>query len=280
MTASTSFYSDYLGAYLQSAYQAPLLSREEETALVVAMENGGPAGERARNKLVTAHLKMVVPVAKKFLGYGVPLEDLIQEGNEGLIKAAAKFKRDFGTRFSTFAWWYVRVAVKEFASDNHSTVRIPATKRKVLAAFKKALKTLSENKEPASDERIAQLMKVSVKEVRELADLALIEVSLNARVSDTDDSAELGDLLEDTSVVSVEDRVISDNMREVIRASLSELDERERTIISGRFGLDDEDVLTLEDLSKQFGVSRERIRQIEVKALEKLSRLASVRAVR
>lgn len=280
MKTQASYDSDYLASYLQRAYQAPLLSPEEETALVVAMENGGPAGERARNALVTAHLKMVIPIAKKFLGYGVPLEDLVQEGNEGLIKAAGKFKREFGTRFSTYAWWYVRVAVKEFASDNHSAVRIPATKRKVLAAFKKALKTLRENQEPASDERIAKLMNVSVKDVRDLADLALIEVSLNIKVGDMDDSAELGDLMEDTSVENVEDRVISANMREVIRASLSSLNDRERTIIVGRFGLDDEDPLTLEDLSKQFGITRERIRQIEGKALEKLSRLATVRAVR
>jgi RNA polymerase primary sigma factor len=280
MNPPSSFYSDYLSAYLQSAYQAPLLSREEETALVVAMENGGSQGIRARNALVTAHLKMVVPVAKKFLGYGVPLEDLIQEGNEGLIKAAAKFKRDFGTRFSTFAWWYVRVAVKEFASDNHSTVRIPATKRKVLAAFKKALKTLSENREPASDERIAKLMNVPVKDVRELADLALIEVSLNAKIGEEDGSAELGDMLEDTATESVEDRVMSAEVKAAVRASLDVLDDRERAIISGRFGLDDEDSLTLEDLSKQFGVSRERIRQIEAKALEKLARLQKLRAVR
>ena len=126
MNNPNSYYSDFLTGYLQRAYQAPLLSPEQETALVVAMEQGGPAGERARNALVTAHLKMVIPVAKKFLGYGVPLEDLVQEGNVGLIKAAAKFERTFGTRFSTYAWWYVRVAVKEFASDNHSTVRIPA----------------------------------------------------------------------------------------------------------------------------------------------------------
>lgn len=271
-------FSSYLDGYLRSAYAAPLLAREEEQELVSRMQAGGAAGARARDKLVTAHLKMVVPVARKFLGYGVPLDDLIQEGNLGLIRAAEKFDLSAGTRFSTYAWFWVRAAIKDYACDNSSTVRIPATKRKLLAGLKKALRVLADSQEAPTEERLAALMKVSVKDIRELSEYALIEVSLNTRVGESGET-ELGDLMEDGSFERFHERLESDDTARAIRASLDVLNERERIIVSGRFGLDG-DPQTLEDLAQQFKLTRERIRQIEAKALQKLGRVAGVQAVR
>lgn len=271
-------FSTYLDGYLQRAYAAPLLAREEEQDLVTRMQAGGASGARARDKLVTAHLKMVVPVARKFLGYGVPLDDLIQEGNLGLIRAAEKFDLAAGTRFSTYAWFWVRAAIKDYASDNSSTVRIPATKRKLLASLKKALRVLADNQEQPTEERLAKLMKVTVKDIRELSEYALIEVSLNTRVGESGET-ELGDLMEDGSFENFEQRLESEDTVKAIRASLEVLNERERIIVSGRFGLDG-DPQTLEDLAQQFSITRERIRQIEAKALQKLGRVAGVQAVR
>ncbi len=267
--------SEFIGLYLQRAYQAPLLSQEEETALAIRIEAGGRDGERARNELVTAHLKMVPPVVRKNLGYGVPFEDLLQEGNIGLLTAADKFERAKGVRFATYAWWWVRNAIKEHGCDNRSAVRIPASKRKVFSALTRSLAILRKTGEPPTDERLSRMMKISIAEVRELAEYALFAVSMHTKVGDGD--IEFGDLLEDTSIVDPTDAIIAEEARAVLRQSLNALTERERIIVSGRHPLDDEDKLTLEDLAQQFGISRERVRQIEVKAMGKLAQLQELK---
>lgn len=270
--------SEFIGLYLQRAYQAPLLSQEEETALAIRIEAGGRDGERARNALVTAHLKMVPPVVRKHLGYGVPFEDLLQEGNIGLITAAGKFERTKGVRFATYAWWWVRNAIKEYGSDNSSPVRIPASKRKVFSALKRSLALLRKDGVPPTDETLSRMMGISIAEVRELAEYALFAVSTNTKIGDGDN--ELGDLLEDVSIEDPTVAMMAAETSAALRQSLDGLTERERIIVLGRNPLDDSDKLTLEDLAQQFGISRERVRQIEVKAKGKLARMQELQDLR
>ncbi len=270
--------SEFIGLYLQRAYQAPLLSQEEETALAIRIEAGSRDGERARNALVTAHLKMVPPVVRKHLGYGVPFEDLLQEGNIGLITAADKFDRAKGVRFATYAWWWVRNAIKEFGCDNSSTVRIPASKRKVFSALKRSLAILRQNGQPPTDEALSRMMGISIAEVRELAEYALFAVSMQTTVGDGD--TEFGDLLEDASIADPTEAMIAEETSIALRQSLNGLTERERIIVSGRHALDGDDKLTLEDLALQFGISRERVRQIEVRAMGKLAKMQELKDLR
>ena len=258
---------DPVRMYLKEIGNVPLLSGEEEVELAKRVEQGD---EEAKKKLTEANLRLVVSIAKKYVGRGMPFLDLIQEGNMGLMKAVDKFDYTKGYKFSTYATWWIRQAITRGIADTGRTIRVPVhmveTINKTLRMTRTLLQELG--REPTPEEGAARL-NVPVARVREVLKISRDPVSLDTPIGEEDDS-HLGDFIEDDTALSPSDSAAFSMLREELKSALESLTDRERQVIELRFGLLDGRARTLEEVGKEFNVTRERIRQIEAKALRKL----------
>ena len=258
---------DPVRMYLKEIGRVPLLSADEEIALAKRMESGD---EAAQKELAEANLRLVVSIAKRYVGRGMLFLDLIQEGNLGLIKAVEKFDYNKGYKFSTYATWWIRQAITRAIADQARTIRIPVhmveTINKLIRVSRQLLQQLG--REP-SPEEIAEAMEISVERVREIMKIAQEPVSLETPIGEEEDS-HLGDFIEDQDAPAPAEAASFMLLKEQLEEVLDTLTEREERVLRLRFGLDDGRARTLEEVGQNFGVTRERIRQIEAKALRKL----------
>ena len=258
---------DPVRMYLKEIGKVPLLSADEEVELAKRMEEGDA---EAKKKLTEANLRLVVSIAKKYVGRGMPFLDLIQEGNMGLMKAVDKFDYTKGYKFSTYATWWIRQAITRGIADTGRTIRVPVhmveTINKTLRMTRTLLQELG--REPTPEE-VAERLNVSVSRVREVLKISRDPVSLDTPIGEEDDS-HLGDFIEDDSALSPADSAAFSMLRAELATALESLTDRERQVVKLRFGLEDGRARTLEEVGKEFNVTRERIRQIEAKALRKL----------
>ena len=261
---------DPVRMYLKEIGKVQLLSADQEIELAKLMENGGEEGDRAKHQLTEANLRLVVSIAKRYVGRGMLFLDLIQEGNMGLIKAVEKFDYRKGYKFSTYATWWIRQAITRAIADQARTIRIPVhmveTINKLTRVSRQLLQSLG--REP-SPEEIAEEMDIPVDRVREIQKISQEPVSLETPIGEEEDS-HLGDFLPDDDVPAPAEAAASAILKEQIAGVLETLTEREQRVLRLRFGLDDGKARTLEEVGKEFNVTRERIRQIEAKALRKL----------
>ncbi|HEY7105761.1 MAG TPA: RNA polymerase sigma factor RpoD [Acidimicrobiia bacterium] len=285
---------DPVRMYLKEIGKIPLLTAEQEVTLAKRIEAGCSATERieeeqdltaeectslravavdgdmAKKQLTEANLRLVVSIAKRYVGRGMVLLDLVQEGNLGLIRAVEKFDYTKGFKFSTYATWWIRQAITRAIADQARTIRIPVhmveTMNKVLRVQRQMLQELG--REPTVEE-VAAKVELTPDRVRDIQRIALEPVSLETPVGEENDSS-LGDLVEDPSAIAPATAAARALLTEAIEEALEELNDRERQVVRLRFGLDDGQVRTLEEVGKEFGVTRERIRQIESKTLAKL----------
>ena len=259
--------NDPVRMYLKEIGRISLLSSEEELRLSMAIANGD---EEAKNILAESNLRLVVSIAKRYVGRGLLFLDLIQEGNIGLMKAVDKFDYDKGYKFSTYATWWIRQAITRALADQARTIRVPVHMVETINKMARIQRqmTLELNREP-SEEEIAKKMGVSVEKVREVIKISQEPVSLETPIGEEEDS-HLGDFLKDELTMSPEEYATNEILKEEIKSVLMTLQEREQEVLELRFGLIDGTCHTLEDVGKRFNVTRERIRQIEAKALRKL----------
>ena len=259
--------NDPVRMYLKEIGVVPLLSNEEEKELAIAVENGDL---EAKQRLAEANLRLVVSIAKRYVGRGMQFLDLIQEGNMGLMKAVDKFDYSKGFKFSTYATWWIRQAITRAIADQARTIRIPVhmveTINKLVREQRNLLQELGQDPTP---EQIAERMDMTPDKVREILKIAQEPVSLETPISEEDDS-HLGDFIEDEVIENPVDYTTRVVLREQLDEVLDTLTDREENVLRLRFGLDDGKMRTLEDVGKVFNVTRERIRQIEAKALRKL----------
>ncbi|MCR4744753.1 MAG: RNA polymerase sigma factor RpoD [Lachnospiraceae bacterium] len=258
---------DPVRMYLKEIGKVPLLSAEEEIDLAQRMEDGD---EEAKKKLAEANLRLVVSIAKRYVGRGMLFLDLIQEGNLGLIKAVEKFDYRKGYKFSTYATWWIRQAITRAIADQARTIRIPVhmveTINKLIRVSRQLLQELG--REPTPEE-IAKEMNMPVDRVREILKISQEPVSLETPIGEEEDS-HLGDFIQDDQVPVPAEAAAFTLLREQLQEVLETLTDREQKVLRLRFGLDDGRARTLEEVGKEFNVTRERIRQIEAKALRKL----------
>ena len=258
---------DPVRMYLKEIGKVPLLSAEEEIELAKRMENGD---EAAKKRLAEANLRLVVSIAKRYVGRGMLFLDLIQEGNLGLIKAVEKFDYRKGYKFSTYATWWIRQAITRAIADQARTIRIPVhmveTINKLIRVSRQLLQELG--REPTPEE-ISEQMDMPVERVREILKISQEPVSLETPIGEEEDS-HLGDFIQDDNVPVPADAAAFTLLKEQLVEVLSTLTDREQKVLRLRFGLDDGRARTLEEVGKEFNVTRERIRQIEAKALRKL----------
>ena len=259
--------ADPVRMYLREIGKIPLLTPEEEIELAKRIEDGD---EEAKRKLIEANLRLVVSIAKKYIGRGLSFLDLIQEGNLGLIRAVEKFDYRKGFKFSTYATWWIRQAITRAIADQARTIRIPVhmveTINKLIRVSRQLVQQLG--REPATEE-IAQALGLPPEKVEDIQRIAQEPVSLETPIGEEEDS-QLGDFLEDKESPNPEEATAGQLLREQLEEMLGELTEREREVLRLRFGLEDGHAHTLEEVGKRFNVTRERIRQIEAKALRKL----------
>ena len=258
---------DPVRMYLKEIGKVPLLSAEEEIELAKRMEQGD---EYAKKKLCEANLRLVVSIAKRYVGRGMLFLDLIQEGNIGLIKAVDKFDWRKGYKFSTYATWWIRQAITRSIADQARTIRIPVhmveTINKLMRIQRQLLQEYGRDVKP---EEIAKEMDLTVEKVREILKIAQEPVSLETPIGEEEDS-HLGDFIEDDKIASPSDAATFSMLKEQLMEVLGTLTDREQKVLKLRFGLEDGRARTLEEVGKEFDVTRERIRQIEAKALRKL----------
>ena len=258
---------DPVRMYLKEIGRVPLLTAEEEIEIAQRMEQGD---EEAKKKLAEANLRLVVSIAKRYVGRGMLFLDLIQEGNLGLIKAVEKFDYRKGYKFSTYATWWIRQAITRAIADQARTIRIPVHMVETINKLSRVSRQLLQEygREPTPDE-IAKSMGISETKVREIIKIAQEPVSLETPIGEEEDS-HLGDFLEDESALAPAEAASHALMKEQLWDVLETLTPREEKVLRLRFGLDDGHQRTLEEVGKEFQVTRERIRQIEAKALRKL----------
>ena len=258
---------DPVRMYLREIGRVNLLTAREEVDLAKKMEAGSMA---ARERLIKANLRLVVSVAKKYIGRGMSLLDLIQEGNIGLIRAVEKFDYRRGYKFSTYATWWIRQAITRSIADQARTIRIPVHMVETINKLVRVSRRLLQEKgrEPTSEE-IAEEMGIIPEKVREIIKVSQQPISLETPIGEEEDS-HLGDFIEDPSALAPADAASHQMLKEAVGAVLDTLSDREQKVLKLRFGLDDGRTRTLEEVGREFDVTRERIRQIEAKALRKL----------
>ena len=259
--------SDPVRMYLKEIGKISLLTLDEEMELSARIVAGD---EEAKNKLAESNLRLVVSIAKRYVGRGMLFLDLIQEGNIGLMKAVEKFDAEKGYKFSTYATWWIRQAITRAIADQARTIRVPVHMVETinrLSRYQRQL-TLELNREP-TEEELAKKMHLSLDKVREVIKIAQEPVSLETPIGEEDDS-HLGDFVKDERTMSPEEYTVHELLKDEISDVLLTLTEREEQVLRLRFGLDDGSCKTLEEVGQMFGVTRERIRQIEAKALRKL----------
>lgn len=259
---------DSVRLYLREIGKIPLLTAEEELALTKRVVAGD---KDAKDKMAEANMRLVVSIAKRYVGRGLDLLDLIQEGNTGLLRAVEKFDPDKGFKFSTYATWWIRQAITRAIADQARTIRIPVhmveTINKLLRTQRRLTQEL--NREPTNEE-IAQAMDIEVDKVEHIMKIKQDISSLDASIRDDEEDSVLADFIEDEDTVSPEESATSQLLKEQVKDMLGALTEREQKILKLRFGLEDGKSHTLEEVGQEFSVTRERIRQIEAKALAKL----------
>ena len=259
--------NDPVRMYLKEIGRVPLLNAQQEVDLALKIEQGD---EEAKQRLAEANLRLVVSIAKRYVGRGMQFLDLIQEGNMGLMKAVEKFDYRLGFKFSTYATWWIRQAITRAIADQARTIRIPVhmveTINKLIRIQRQLLQDLG--REPLPEE-IGAEMDMPTAKVRDILKIAQEPVSLETPIGEEDDS-HLGDFIEDSDATSPEDHASYELLKEQLENVLDTLTDREENVLRLRFGLDDGRTRTLEEVGKVFGVTRERIRQIEAKALRKL----------
>jgi RNA polymerase primary sigma factor len=294
---------DTIGLYLKEIGKVPLLTAEEEVSLAQRMEQGKRAqaklkdrkisrderrelerqsedGTAAREHLIRANSRLVISVAKKYIGRGVPFLDLIQEGNIGLIRAANKFDYQRGHKFSTYATWWIRQAVTRAIADQSRTIRVPVHMGDQINKLLRVSHQLTQRlgREPSPEELAAEL-DIPLRKVEQMLDVARRPLSLEMPTDDEEEST-LGDFVEDTESPAPPDEVSSAMLRELLLEILTELPPREVKILQMRYGLLDGQTYTLEEVGKKLGVTRERVRQIEAQALSRLRHPAHARRLR
>ena len=259
---------DSVRLYLREIGKIPLLNAQEELALAQRVVSGD---KKAKDEMAEANMRLVVSIAKRYVGRGLDLLDLIQEGNTGLLRAVEKFDPDKGFKFSTYATWWIRQAITRAIADQARTIRIPVhmveTINKLLRTQRRLTQEL--NREP-SNEEIAKEMEIDVDKVEHIMKIKQDISSLDASIRDDEEDSVLADFIEDEDTVSPEESATGQLLKEQVKDMLSALTEREQKILKLRFGLEDGKSHTLEEVGQEFSVTRERIRQIEAKALAKL----------
>jgi len=294
---------DTIGLYLKEIGRVPLLTAEEEVSLAKRMEAGKLAqeeldadglnpeklvelrdlmldGQSAREHLIRANSRLVISVAKKYIGRGVPFLDLIQEGNIGLIRAANKFKYRLGHKFSTYATWWIRQAVTRAIADQSRTIRVPVHMGDQINKLLRTAHRLTQElgREPSSEE-LAIALEIPTRKAEEMLRVARRPLSLEMPTDDDGDS-ELGDFIEDEDSTAPDDEVTSSMLRDLLQYILQDLPPREVRILQLRYGLVDGETYTLEEVGKKLGVTRERVRQIEAQALSRLRHPTHARRLR
>ena len=261
---------DPVRMYLREIGRIKLLTADEEIDLARKILAGGNSGAVAKRKLVQANLRLVVSIAKKYVGRGMLFLDLIQEGNLGLIRAAEKFDHERGYKFSTYATWWIRQAITRAIADQARTIRIPVHMVETINKLKKVTRKLAQElaRKPSEEELSAE-MGISINKLREIIKVAQEPLSLETPIGKEEDSR-LGDFIEDKDADAPVKTVAHELLREDLAEVLGSLSPRERDVLRLRFGMDDGRQRTLEEVGQLFGVTRERIRQIEAKALRKL----------
>ena len=275
--------SDPVRLYLRECGANPLLSAEQEMNLAEIIEKGKKkdatpeekeAARAAKKEMANANLRLVVSIAKKYPGRGMPFLDLIQEGNIGLLKAVDKFDYTKGYKFSTYATWWIRQAITRSIADQARTIRVPVHMVETINKMNRVgRRFLQEHGREATNEELSKEMGISVEKIREAKKAAQDPISLETPIGEKEDS-HLGDFIEDQKTASPEDEAAATMRREQVHKMLDTLTEREKGVLALRFGMDDGTPRTLEEVGKHFGVTRERIRQIEGKALKKLKKQA------
>ncbi|MSS64123.1 RNA polymerase sigma factor RpoD [Velocimicrobium porci] len=258
---------DPVKLYLKEIGGYPLLSIEEEIELAKKIEQGD---EAAKKTLAESNLRLVVSIAKRYVGRGLSFLDLIQEGNLGLIKAVEKFDYTKGYKFSTYATWWIRQAITRSIADQSRTIRIPVHMSEVInKTYRVSRSLLQELGREPTEQELAEAMKLPVEKIREILKVSADPISLDTPIGEEDDS-HLGDFIKDDTIVGPEDAAAYSVLQDQISKLLDTLTEREQRVLILRFGLKDGRTRTLEEVGKEFNVTRERIRQIEAKALRKL----------
>ncbi|MDD8048736.1 MAG: RNA polymerase sigma factor RpoD [Thomasclavelia sp.] len=260
--------NDPVKMYLKEIGRVDLLTHEQEIELAKRIENGD---DDARKELAAANLRLVVSIAKRYVGRGMLFLDLIQEGNMGLIKAVEKFDYTKGFKFSTYATWWIRQAITRAIADQARTIRIPVHMVETINKLTRFQRQLVQElgREPTAEEIAEKMEGMTPEKVREIQKISLEPVSLETPIGEEDDS-HLGDFIEDEAALSPDDYAANELLKDELNEVLLELTDREEKVLRLRFGLDDGRTRTLEEVGKEFQVTRERIRQIEAKALRKL----------
>lgn len=259
---------DTLQAYLEGIGEVDLLTREEEIKLAKQIQKGN---KKARQQMIAANLRLVVKIAKDYNGYGLPLGDLISEGNLGLIRAVEKFDHTKGTKFSTYASWWIKQAVRRALANQGKTIRLPVHVIDKLNRINRLRSQLTEElgREP-DEEELAEELDISATKLNQLRRAGQHTLSLDQPLGTEDDSMTLTEMVQDVDAVDPSLELASQSMHEIMRDSMDLLNERELKILALRFGLNGDQPLTLAEIGEQFGVTRERIRQLQNGALKKL----------